>query len=297
MVMPNFIIIGAGRAGTTSLYHYLQQHPQAYMSPTKETNFFGYSEGYSGEFGKVPFPITSLKKYQNLFRSVARERAIGEASPLYLSFPGCAENIKTHIPGVRIIVLLRNPMERAYSSYLRNRRDGFERRNFACALRDENIGRIAELSYGQANYVNIGFYYVHLTRYYDLFDPANIAVFLFDDMQADTHAFLKHVFRFLEIDEDFIADVSIRHNAAGLPRYRILKPLLWKSRFIGPLRRVLPNVMVRRALAIQERLRSRQLFIPPLVPELRRELTNVYRADVEKLQGLIQRDLSMWLAH
>ena len=141
MVMPNFLVIGAAKAGTTSVYEYLKQHPQIWMSPLKETNFFAL-EGETLNF-RGPgdqdyinrFSITKIEDYLNLFQGVSNQVAIGEVSPLYLYSLKAPERIRHYTPDTKIIIILRNPVDRAYSSFLHLIRDGREQiRNFAQAL-------------------------------------------------------------------------------------------------------------------------------------------------------------------
>ncbi|MGL6339568.1 MAG: sulfotransferase family protein, partial [Waterburya sp.] len=141
--MPNFLIIGAAKAGTTALHEYLQQHPQIYLTPTKETNFFAF-EGEiinfqgTGDEALKDFSITDLNTYQAEFEQVTQELAIGEACPSYLYYPQAATRIKQYIPDARLIVILRNPVERAYANFLHIVRDDREtHRDFALALQAE----------------------------------------------------------------------------------------------------------------------------------------------------------------
>lgn len=123
-MLPNFLIIGASKAGTTSLYDYLDQHPDIYMSPRKETNFFARVNGDPGYYEPVDElrkrlrrPIKTLEAYQALFARVANEKAIGEASPWYLLEDQVPERIQDYIRQVKLIAILRNPVEQAYSLF------------------------------------------------------------------------------------------------------------------------------------------------------------------------------------
>src|ERR687894_3261543 len=115
MTMPNFFIIGAQKAGTTSLYYYLKQHPQIYMSPRKEPHFFKGMHSELRKSGRGLPPVTDLGDYQALFRGVTDEKAIGEASASYLYSPKAPALIKSSIPDAKLIAVLRNPADRAYS--------------------------------------------------------------------------------------------------------------------------------------------------------------------------------------
>jgi len=124
-VRPNFIIIGAGRAGTTSLYHYLRQIPQVFMSPIKETNFFAFQEGVSDVEAEIRpvtgdlFPIRRREDYLALFAEAGDAVAVGEASPLYMFSPGTAQRMKDALPKARIIAVLRDPAVKLRNSNLK----------------------------------------------------------------------------------------------------------------------------------------------------------------------------------
>ena len=144
MTMPNFLIIGAVKAGTTSLHDWLSQHPQIYMSSIKELNFFAFEgdnlEVFKGKFNKEYLAgfETTLQGYRKHFQGVTNEIAIGESSPTYLYHPKAPERIQHYIPDVKLIAILRNPVERAYSNYLHTIRDSIEPfTDFAQALEEE----------------------------------------------------------------------------------------------------------------------------------------------------------------
>jgi hypothetical protein len=141
--MPNFLVIGAGRSGSTSLYHYLAQHPQIFMSPVKEPKFFAL-EGHALDFrgpGDERIRVdttTTLTAYRSLFDGVRGELAVGEASTLYLSHEAAADAIARHVPEMKLIAILRDPAERAHSAFQHLTRDGYEPlANFEDALCDE----------------------------------------------------------------------------------------------------------------------------------------------------------------
>jgi hypothetical protein len=301
MTLPNFIIIGAGRSGTTSLYHYLKQHPQVFMSSIKETNFFTYDgaelkSSLSNEFGKSNmFPIRTFEQYCALFSSARDEQAIGEASPLYLYSQQAAEGIRRRIPDAKLIAILRDPVERAYSSYLKYVREGVENRGFEEAIRDERMGVNRLSPSGQWHYVTVGFYHQHLTHYLKYFDWSQIALYLFDDLKNDTAEVLRCIFRFLGVDDDFVPDISVRYNVSGIPRNRVLHMLLRKSPVTAGLKKYLPFWIRGPGYKYVMALQTRNLIQPALRPEVRHELGSVYRDDVLRLQELIQRDLSEWL--
>jgi hypothetical protein len=262
MTMPNFLVIGAAKAGTTSLYAYLCQHPQVYMSPLKETNFFSL-EGQRVHFRGVgdhdtinTLSITTLTDYRAQFEAAADGIAIGEASPLYLYCPRAPERIRHYIPDAKLIAVLRHPVERAYSAFLHLVRDGREPlTDFVQAIEAEAC-RIHNHWEHIWHYTRMGFYYAQMKRYYDLFDYCQVRVYLYEDFKNNPHAVLRNLFCFLDVDETYIPDISIMHNVSSLPPTR-------KSQ---------------------------------LSMDVRERLIDLYREDIFKLQDLIQRDLSTWLA-
>ncbi|NEO53881.1 MAG: sulfotransferase [Okeania sp. SIO3B5] len=143
MSMPNFLMIGAPKAGTTSLYEYLKQHPQVYLSEIKEPHFFSF-EGRTQGFNDpsranfIRKKVTKIEDYKKLFEEVKDEVAIGEASTSYIYIPEAVERIKKYVPDVKIIAILRNPADRAFSHYLQHRKNGTEVfLDFADALKEE----------------------------------------------------------------------------------------------------------------------------------------------------------------
>ena len=125
---PTFIIIGAMKAATTSLYTYLKQHPDIFMTSVKEPMFFNNFKKDQNYLikGKKTKKVTTLKQYYNLFNAVKSEIAIGEASPAYIYNSDCPRLIKSHLPKIKIIAILRQPVERAYSNYLHVQKSGRE---------------------------------------------------------------------------------------------------------------------------------------------------------------------------
>jgi hypothetical protein len=296
MIMPNFLIIGSQSSGTTSVYNYLKQHPQVFVSPVKETNFFVH-DGQNPEIAPhIPSGLPGLAAYQALFRDASGHTAVGEASPLYLIDPQAAARIRHHIPETRLVAILRNPVERAHTAYWMRVRDGRERRSFEEAVDQELEGAAdGSLEFALRHYVRWGLYATHLKPYRDAFDRAQLAICLFDDLRADPVGFMRALFRFLEVDDAFVPDTSVRHNIAGAPRSKLLQPLLRKSYLTRALRSVLPEPLGRKASSIQEALRSRALAKPTMPSELRRRLVATYRSDILELQDMIERDLSGWL--
>ncbi len=226
MILPNFIILGAAKAGTTALYHYLKQHPEIGMSRIKETNYLALKgdpldfRGPGDADYIKRFTITTESGYLDQFADCSGKKAIGEASPLYLYSPKVPLEIQSLIPDAKLIAILRNPVDRAYSAFLHLIRDNRETtRDFAEALRLEP-GRIADHWEHIWDYVAMGRYADQLARYFDLFDRSQIQIQTYRDFRLDPTNVLRELFRFPEVDETFIVDVSTHHNTALPPEQR-----------------------------------------------------------------------------
>ena len=299
MTMPNFLIIGAAKSGTSALYHYLRQHPQIYMSPVKEPMFFalaGKKVDFSGPGDNKAinhFSVTDRTTYQLLFQDISNEKAVGEASTLYLDSPKAPERIQYYLPEVKLIAMLRHPAERAYSAFMHLVREGREPlTDFEQALRAEEMRRRS--NWGPLwHYTQRGFYYTQLKRYLDRFDQRQIKIYLYEDFNANPLSIIKDVFRFLEVDEDFTPDISLRYNVSGIPKNRVLHTFLSKK---NPIKMILKPIL---PVGLRQRIRikfmNRNLTKSQLSPAIRKQLIDIFRDDILKLQELIQRDLSHWL--
>lgn len=300
MTLPNFLIIGAMKSGTTSLYHYLAQHPQIYMSLVKEPKFFAL-EGTtwdpeplgSGGLAKIK-GIRDWDAYLNLFSGVADEIAIGEASPLYLYAPQSAEKIRQVLPEVKIIAILRHPVDRAYSHFLHWVQRGLEPlgSDFVNVLRAED-DRIARDWSPNYHYKHRGFYYEQLKRYYDRFDRDRIRIYLFDDLQRDPVALIQNIFEYLQVDPTFVPQTDKQYNISKLPKNQQIQQLLDRPNPIKKILKLLiPNSWKK---TLKNQIKTYNSIKPKLDKELHYQLTQEYKNDLLKLQDLIQKDLSPWL--
>jgi Sulfotransferase family len=293
MTMPNFLIIGAMKSGTTALYYYLEQHPEIYMSPVKEPNFFS-----SQEQENAVDTVTDIGTYQNLFNGASGKKAIGEASHSYLYEPRAAAEIRRYLPEARLIAILRNPIDRAYSHFLHMVRSGTEPINdFSQALQEN--GRVVGIHEGRIfqDYIGRGLYYDQLQRYFGLFPREQVRVYLYEDLSGAPISTVQDAFRFLEVDASFVPDVSLRRNVSGHPKYKILDGLLRRQSRIKHAAKIhLPARMRWRLSKAFDDLKTRNLVQPPpLKPEVRRQMIRIYREDIIRVQELIHRDLSGWL--
>ena len=298
-IWPNFFIIGAAKSGTTSLYHYLKQHPHVFMSKIKEPRFFAL-EGHPLNFtGPDPERIrtgttTELSDYLELFQEARRAIAIGEASTIYLNHERAPGAIARSVPDARIVAVLRHPAERAFSAFQFELRDGREPLPaFEDAL-DAEAQRVKDGWYMGSEYKGNGFYARSLNRYFDRFDPARIRVYLYEDLVEKPLWLLNDLFSFLGVDPHFTPDVSIRHNVSGRARSAGLQRwLTGRQPFKEALKKAIPEQWGHRIISWGQ---SRNVVRSRLNPETRLRLIREYRDDIRSLQTLIGRDLSHWLA-
>lgn len=287
MTLPTFIVIGVAKGGTTSLYRYLDQHPQIFMYADKATNFFGYEDAREWRWhdeGEPPllrhFHIRTLADYEAAFAGITDELAVGEVSPQYFRSPTAARRIHEHIPDVKLVASLRNPAERAFSGFLMRTRRGVK-------VRDA----YEELT-PQASHVREGFYYDRMKRYFDAFPKEQIRTYLFDDFKKDPKAVVQDLYGFVGVDAAFTPDTAVRHNPANVPKSAVLNRVFYHPRAIRTAKVVLPE----RLQTMAKRLRQRtQRPAPTLPPDLRTRLLELYRDDILKLETLLDRDLSVWL--
>jgi hypothetical protein len=296
--LPNFLIIGAAKSGTTALHQYLAQHPQIYMSPVKETKFFVFEDrdvNYQGpgDLQANRFVITALADYQAQFLQVKDEIAIGESSPLYLYHPIAPQRIHHYIPEVKLVAILRNPVDRAYSSFLHLVSEGRESvLDFGQALEAEEA-RIANNWALLWHYHNGGLYYRQLERYFNQFDSGKIRLYLYEDLCNQPIALLQDIFDFLEVDPGFMPNIDQRHNVSLIPRNRYLHDLLTRpSRLKRLMQRFLSTDQTN---SIVQWVQRQNLGKPKLDAKLRQKLILGFQDDIMNLQDLIDRDLSHWL--
>jgi hypothetical protein len=251
LVLPNFLIIGAARSGTTSLYDCLRSHPDVYLPQEKrpEPHFF-YK---SGEFAR------GLAYYeQRYFGGWQGECAVGEASTSYLFGADVPERVHATLPGVRLICLLRNPIDRAFSSYWHTVAGGLETLTFEDALVAEEqrhadlagtpLGEVAPFAY-----VARGRYFEQLNRWLRFFPRERFKIVLFDDFVARPGQAVADVLAFLAVDPALLPARAVAHANRSVPDSAAM------------------STSVRRLLADQ------------------------FRSDVSHLQTLLGRDLQHWL--
>lgn len=286
-MLPNFLVGGALKGGTTTLYHYLKQHPDVFMAARKELRFFAYDvdDPWCLENGHA-FPIKNLEAYKAEFSDVGEETAVGEASPNYLASSFAPQKIRETIPDVKLIFSLRDPVKSAYSSYLMDVRGNREDRPIEDAL-DVQERRVERYRY-----------YHYLQNWYATFPADQIKVILFENLIARTDATMREIYAFLHVDPAFTPNKEeADQNKGGIPKsraaasfYRTIRQLRG-SQFVMRIRPYLPKA----AQTAYRNARDATLSKAPPMPEhLIQNLQAYYAEDIKALAHLTELDLSPW---
>jgi hypothetical protein len=280
----NFFIAGMPRSGTTSMYTYLKQHPEIYLSLYKEPNFF------SRDLTQSDYNIQDETVYHSLFAHAGEKPCIGEGSVWYLTSKIAAAEIKTYNPAAKIVIMLRNPVDMIYSLhglYVRTGNENIEDFRQALAaeaqrMKGDHIPRGCYFPEGLF-YTEVARYYDKIRRFADVFGLENIHVVIFDDFAAETARSYRDTLRFLGVNSAFEAEYNLPRAAARI------RPLV-----LDQLRRAHPEV--KRKLGSKTGLRAHQSpSRTPLTPARRGRLQDLFREDIDRTGRLIGRDLSGWL--
>ncbi|MCV9385021.1 sulfotransferase family protein [Reichenbachiella ulvae] len=301
--LPHFLIIGAGKSGTTALEAYLNQHPDIYLPAIKEPNFFAYEKHHAEDFNDQETidhfnnSITDWDSYLQLFKDAANDQVIGEISNTYLCMSESLANIKNHLPDTKLIAVIRQPAERIYSRYMHLLRvDKAPEGNF-----DEDVLDKSSIWWQRADLINEGFYYQHLKRFYEAFDSKQIKVFLHEDLLFNRDKTLADICTFLDVDPSFTFNSTTAYNKSGVVKNQFFNKLVGnKSVLIKGLKGISPAVYSKikgnRVLKDTiERLRNKNIKKKKMSGEVKKQITNIYKEDIKNLEGLIERDLSSWL--
>lgn len=245
VLLPNFVVVGAAKAGTTSLFRYLQQHPDVYLPARKELHYFTYdllTETANGPGDKHALRdlIVTRDEYENQFASGGKKKSIGDISPSYLYYD-VQDKIKNELGLIKIVVMLRNPIDAAYSHYTHLLGEHRETLGFYEAILAEESRR--EQGWGDMwHYTGTSLYSRNVAKYIDCFGVENVHVILFDDFVSDTQKVLKNLFIFLGIDDSVHIDVSKIYNRSGKPRSKFLANLMTTDNFLKrQIKKMLPN--------------------------------------------------------
>jgi hypothetical protein len=314
VALPNFVIIGAQKAGTTTLYQLLRTHPAIFMPTVKEPGFFirGFPDPVRFQTlrrpddGRTATPVGSrgadwstLGEYASLFEPGAAFPLRGEASTPYLPSPYAARRIAEVLPDVRLIVLLRDPVERAFSAYNYNLSRGTEPAStFAEAVASELRGERDDWVYGW-RYLYTGRYAEHLHRYLEVFPRERLGVYRFEALRADSGAVFADACRFLGVDPVAGQSDPVVQNPTVVHPNPVLRALKTTVTASGPAKRMARAVLPRnrraqlgkRVLKVVDRFGNRPAPMPAAVEG---ELRDYFRAPNEQLADVLGMDFDSW---
>ena len=311
---PNFFLVGAPRAGSTSLYYHLRQHPDIYMSPMKEPSYFclefrpeNHAPAFKGhalyaaksaqEYVRGPMTqvshgglVCDWDDYLRLFAAAGTQRAVGEASVCYMVSHTAAAAIAARYPHAKILMVLRSPADRAFSQYLQALAEGHVTGSFQQYVRA--CLRHAGEGYGiHEPFLEMGFYAAQVQRYLDHFPRNQVGIWIYEEHLAQPRELLRQIFRFLEVEENFQPDTSARHHQLRVPKMAgSSRALHWarttslsRKALLAPVRRVVRDVFYSPPGAVTMSAADRTL------------MHEFYAGDVRKLETILNRDLSGWL--
>ena len=298
-IWPNFFIVGAQKAGTTSLYFYLKEVPQVYMSPLKEPFYFAPHAVHNS----ASDIIRDKKEYLRLFEKANGYTAIGEATPIYLWDPDAPKLIYQTVPHARIIMILRDPIERAYSNYLmRVRYSGVKSSFYDELIRDY---RSQEKLYGKSQlYVEFGMYYEQVKRYFNIFGREQVKVIIFEEFVKRPEQTVNEVLAFLGVRYT-VKEIREQHNPYSVPRTPLSRWIFAAFRWLRArnirfykLLMLLPDSVLEslplpsgKSSGFAARILFKRIEKPKIEPEAFKFLQEIYYDDVLRLESLLGRSL------
>ncbi len=280
----DFICPGAQKSGTTALFGMLNQHPSVFLPAQKEVYYFDNDKNYRKE----------NQWYDTFFFGAAEKQIAGDITPDYILFPKCAKRIHRYNPDIKIIVMLRNPADRAFSNFQMNKRYTEENKSFDKALEAESSrikkGYRRKMRY---SYLERGFYYKQLKPYFDLFAPANIKIIIFEEFIKDIVGGMMEIEEFLGLPVFNNYLERERNNEGYLPRKKWIAYI--KRHFVRPVRSIYIKILPE---AARDRIRKAtdagRMPKEELPEAIRAKLMSLYHDDILELEKLINRDLAIW---
>ena len=296
--LPNFLIVGAAKSGTSSLHNYLNQHPQVFMPSynkegmkVKELRFLIKDLVHH----RLHNGIWTFEEYQSLFTDVKDEKAIGESTVLYLYYYKHAINNIKHYLGedVKIIIMLRNPADRAYSAFHHVSRGFKEKNSFEKSLEIEK-GRMEreENLTPMVMYKEMGMYYEMVKAYMESFK--NIHIILYEDFRDNIESEMNKIYNFLGISNDIEIDFITKHNVGG-KRWKDekMKHVFMKD---NPMKSILKSALPKkfRKGILHHLVNASTNKVVPMKEEVRKGLNDYFKLDIKKLSELLNKDLNHW---
>ncbi len=296
--LPDFIVPGAAKSGTTTLYKLLQQHPKIYFPDGKKEPFYFSFGGLAPSYTDKDFVskiVWRTDEYLNLYKDAPDTAYLGDASTSYLYLANQSiSNMKLlygdTLSKLKVFIMLRNPIFRAYSHYTYLVRNGFEKLSFEEAIDPKTIASRKNERWG-FDYIAYGMYYQQVKAFRDAFP--NCTIYLTEDLK-DPQALCNDIFSQLGIESVNVSK-DIKANPSGIPKSQTLVNLLRKNRMLKSVVGIFPDKYKASLLNRRDKVMEKLLDKEEMNPETRLALRDIFRSDIEKLTLLINRDLSHWL--
>jgi hypothetical protein len=291
MRLPDFLIIGGAKSGTTTLYRYLCRHPQVYMSTPKEPDFFAVDTQYA----------QGIDWYSSLFNEAKPEQVCGEASTTYSrsqQYLQAAERIAQALPKVKMIYIMRHPVDRAYSFYVHKQKEGWRHQKKSFETFEQTIEH-------QSEFLDSSYYLEQITKFLQFFSRESFLFLLMEDLIQQPAKTVKTTLDFINVDskidlteKGIIVANKAQDNSEWFIRQELMSP--WKK---------IPGVIQAKALLSQtardrcylvlkkiqyQQWQKKQELPPAMLPETRQILLEKYRQPNQQLANFLQRDLSHW---
>lgn len=283
-MLPNFLIIGTQKAATSWLAKCLDEHPDVFMAEEKEIYFFNH------RFER------GLAWYEAHFNDWAGQAIIGEATPGYINHPDAPGRIHATLgDGVKLLASLRHPIDRAYSAFWQHMREGSIPANADFRVVFQDNGRFGLRSRGE--------YFTHLNRYLKCFPRENLKVLIYEEIGTDPHKAISDCLEFLGVDFQFVPDAldSRVNRGTDLKRFHgqavaLRRAVVEKTDWLPQSLRDSFRTIGRRTFGLLLGRLPKQKSYVPLDKDLRRELLEEFMPDIVRLEGLLNRELSVWYA-
>jgi hypothetical protein len=296
MKKPNFIIMGFPKCGSTALHYYLEAHPEIYMPNQKELHYFTQpnistlNQG-EGDLAAKESQIKTRIEYFNLYKGVKGEKAIGETSPSYINYPESFKNINKLLSNPKVIIILRDPVKRAYSNYLHLLREQRETKTFSQALELEDKRK-------EKNYSDF-WYYKFNSFYYDKINKAkesftDVLILTQEELNKNTKKTIAKTYRFLQVNDDFTpANFNNKYNKGGLYKKNLITSFVFRQGKIKTLIKKAVNVTPWMK-SIKNKIISKYQYNPdPIELNLQKKLIKLFKKDVLKITEMGV-DTSLW---
>lgn len=297
MPLPSFLVVGAAKCGTTSLFHYLRHHPDIFIPARKECRFFSHMPGnFQGPGAAYQNDIIrTFEEYCSLYEKCAPSAIAGDISNDYLYFyEKSIPSIKKYLGSdVKIIILLRNPVDRAYSHYVQHFQDGFEKVSFQEALDDEHEREEQNRSWTLL-YKKPGLYSKQVKAFLEAFEHTRI--FIFEECWlGDKQKFLKECFEFIGVEP--ITDIpEYRAKVSGYPKNWMVQNFFNK---LGPFRKAVTPILEKtigahKTVQLRNYIRSLNVTKKLLEADIRTDLKKYFESDIKALEIILNRSIDVW---